>query len=132
MARQLMTRLQPQRWPIPLDRLPAGTVLVGGAVRDGLLNRLPEHPDLDMVVPADALGQVRKLSREFGGACVVLDRDRDIARLVMGSWTIDLASHDGDDLTADLLRRDYRINAIALTLTTEPKLLDPSLSLIHI
>ena len=126
MARQLMTRLQPQRWPIPLDRLPAGTVLVGGAVRDGLLNRLPEHPDLDMVVPADALGQVRKLSREFGGACVVLDRDRDIARLVMGSWTIDLARQDGDDLTADLLRRDYRINAIALTLTTEPKLLDPS------
>jgi tRNA nucleotidyltransferase (CCA-adding enzyme) len=126
MARQLMTRLQPQRWPIPLDRLPAGTVLVGGAVRDGLLNRLPVHPDLDMVVPADALGQVRKLSREFGGACVVLDRDRDIARLVMGSWTIDLARQDGDDLTADLLRRDYRINAIALTLTTEPKLLDPS------
>ena len=126
MARQLMTRLQPQRWPIPLDRLPEGTVLVGGAVRDGLLNRLPKHPDLDMVVPADALGQVRKLSREFGGTCVVLDRDRDIARLVMGSWTIDLARQDGDDLTADLLRRDYRINAIALTLTTEPKLLDPS------
>ena len=126
MARQLMTRLQPHRWPIPLDRLPAGTVLVGGAVRDGLLNRLPEHPDLDMVVPADALGQVRKLSQEFGGACVVLDRDRDMARLVLGRWTIDLARQEGDDLTADLLRRDYRINAIALTLTTEPKLLDPS------
>ena len=126
MARQLMTRLQPQRWPIPLDRLPTGTVLVGGAVRDGLLNRLPEHPDLDMVVPADALGQVRKLSQEFGGACVVLDRDRDMARLVPGNWTIDLARQDGDDLKADLLRRDYRINAIGLTLTTEPKLLDPS------
>ena len=126
MARQLMTRLQPQRWPIPLDRFPAGTVLVGGAVRDGLLNRLPEHPDLDMVVPADALGQVRKLSQEFGGACVVLDRDRDMARLVLGRWTIDLARQEGDELTADLLRRDYRINAIALTLTTEPKLLDPS------
>ena len=126
MARQLMTRLQPQRWPIPLDRFPAGTVLVGGAVRDGLLNRLPEHPDLDMVVPADALGQVRKLSQEFGGACVVLDRDRDMARLVLGRWTIDLARQEGDDLTADLLRRDYRINAIGLTLTTEPKLLDPS------
>jgi tRNA nucleotidyltransferase (CCA-adding enzyme) len=126
MAGQLMTRLQPQRWPIPLDRFPAGTVLVGGAVRDGLLNRLTEHPDLDMVVPDDALGVVQKLSQEFGGACVVLDRDRDMARLVLGRWTIDLARQDGEDLTADLLRRDYRINAIALTLTTEPKLLDPS------
>ena len=126
MACQLMTRLQPQRWPIPLNRLPAGTVLVGGAVRDGLLNRLPEHPDLDMVVPADALGQVRKLAQEFGGTCVVLDRDRDMARLVLGRWTIDLARQDGDDLTADLLRRDYRINAIALTLSPQPQLLDPS------
>ena len=126
MARQLMKRLQPQRWPIPLDRLPQGTVLVGGAVRDGLLNRLPEHPDLDMVVPADALGQVRQLSQEFGGACVVLDRDRDMARLVLGSWTIDLARQEGRDLTGDLLRRDYRINAIALTLSPEPTLLDPS------
>ena len=126
MARQLMKRLQPQSWPIPLDRFPPGTVLVGGAVRDGLLNRLPKHPDLDMVVPADALGQVRKLSQEFGGACVVLDRDRDMARLVLGSWTIDLARQEGDDLRADLLRRDYRINAIALTLSTEPTLLDPS------
>ena len=126
MACQLMTRLQPQRWPIPLNRLPTGTVLVGGAVRDGLLNRLPEHPDLDMVVPADALGQVRKLAQEFGGTCVVLDRDRDMARLVLGRWTIDLARQDGDDLTADLLRRDYRINAIALTLKPQPQLLDPS------
>ena len=126
MARQLMTRLQPQRWPIPLDRFPTGTVLVGGAVRDGLLDRLPEHPDLDMIVPANALGHVRTLAREYGGACVVLDRDRDMARLVIGSWTIDLARQDGENLTADLLRRDYRINAIALTLTTEPKLLDPS------
>ncbi len=126
MARQLMTRLQPQRWPIPLDRFPLRTVLVGGAARDGLLNRLPEHPDLDMVVPSDALGQVRKLSQEFGGACVVLDQDRDMARLVLGPWSIDLAKQEGDDLTADLLRRDFRINAIALTLTTEPKLLDPS------
>ena len=32
-------------------RLPEGTALVGGAVRDGLLNRLQEQPDLDLVVP---------------------------------------------------------------------------------
>ncbi len=126
MARQLWTRLQPQHWPIPLNRLPAETVLVGGAVRDGLLNRLPEHPDLDMVVPEDARKHARKLAQEFGGAFVVLDQDRDIARLVLKGWTIDLARQDGQDLTADLMHRDYRINAIALTLCNEPRLLDPS------
>ncbi len=126
MARQLTTRLQPQRWPIPLNRLPLGTVLVGGAVRDGLLNRLPTHPDLDLVVPADALREARQLSQSLGGACIVLDRERDMARVVVGSWTIDLAKQDGQNLDADLLRRDYRLNAIALTLTDEPTLLDPS------
>lgn len=126
MASQLLNCLQPQRWPIPLDRLPAGTALVGGAVRDALLNRLQDYPDLDMVVPANALEHARKLSEEFGGACVVLDEDRDMARLVIGGWTVDFARQDGDNLWSDLMRRDYRINAIALTLKGEPKLLDPS------
>ncbi|MCP9940483.1 CCA tRNA nucleotidyltransferase, partial [Synechococcus sp. Cruz CV12-2-Slac-r] len=48
MLRQL---LPPQRWPIALNKLPIGCALVGGAVRDGLLNRLVPHPDLDLVVP---------------------------------------------------------------------------------
>jgi len=47
---QLRERLAPAQWPLPLSRLPEGTALVGGAVRDGLLDRLQEHPDLDLVV----------------------------------------------------------------------------------
>ena len=45
---QLKTRLAPAGWPLPLTRLPQGTVLVGGAVRDGLLDRLQDQQDLDL------------------------------------------------------------------------------------
>ena len=81
---QLRERLAPAQWPLPLARLPEGTALVGGAVRDGLLDRLQEQPDLDLVVPSDAIALTKALARELHGTCVVLDAERSIARLVLG------------------------------------------------
>ncbi len=97
-------------------QLPVGTALVGGAVRDGLLGRLTARPDLDLVVPVDAIDLARRLGRQLGGSCVVLDQERSIARLVLQGWTIDLARCAGEDLAADLTRRDFTANAIALPL----------------
>ena len=124
-AELLRDALAPQRWPVPLESFPSGSALVGGAVRDALLGRLSPTPDLDLVVPADALGETRRLAKRYGGACVVLDEERDMARLVVKGWTIDLARQEGAELTADLQRRDYRINAIALRLAPTPELVDP-------
>jgi tRNA nucleotidyltransferase (CCA-adding enzyme) len=115
-ARRLWQSLQPQAWPVPPQRLPACTALVGGAVRDGLLGRLPERPDLDLVVPDDAIALARGLQRQLGGTCVVLDRERSIARLVLRGWTLDLARCEGETLELDLRRRDFTVNAIALPL----------------
>jgi len=123
---QLWQRLNPAGWPLPPDALPAGTALVGGAVRDALLGRLAPCPDLDLVVPSGAIALCRQLARERGGSAVVLDRDRDIARLVLGGWSIDLAACEGGDLVTDLGRRDYSINAIALPLEPGAALLDPT------
>jgi len=117
LARALRLRLAPEGWPLPLATLPAGTVLVGGAVRDALLGRLAQRPDLDLVVPGDAVALARELARRLGGAAVVLDAERSIARLVLQGWTIDLARRMGANLQQDLLRRDYTANAIALQLT---------------
>ena len=117
LASALRLRLGPEGWPLPLGALPAGTVLVGGAVRDALLGRLAPRPDLDLVVPGDAVALARELARQLGGAVVVLDGERSIARLVLQGWTIDLARRMGANLQQDLLRRDYTANAIALQLT---------------
>ena len=125
-ARQVWRRLAPQGWPVPLEALPAGSAVVGGAVRDALLGRLEWQPDLDLVVPADAIGLCRRLAARLGGSAVVLDPERDIARLVLRGWTLDLAARDGASLETDLLRRDYTANAIALPLENPTRLLDPT------
>ncbi len=123
----LLVALAPERWPVNPALLPPGAVLVGGAVRDGLLGRLGERPDLDFVLDEDATGLARRLARRLGGSCVVLDAERDIARLVLQGWSLDLARREGPDLTADLARRDYTVNAIALRLpgAGAAELLDP-------
>jgi tRNA nucleotidyltransferase (CCA-adding enzyme) len=96
------------------------------------LGRLPPCPDLDLIVPGDAIPVARDLARRFGGSCVVLDRERSIARLVLRGWTIDLARCMGRDLDGDLARRDFTVNAMALPLSAAmaadspgPDLIDP-------
>jgi tRNA nucleotidyltransferase (CCA-adding enzyme) len=118
-------RLAPERWPLPAEAFPAGTALVGGAVRDALLNRLPARPDLDLVMPGDALALCRQLQRRHGGSAVVLDAERSIARLVLKGWCFDLAREEGGSLEADLHRRDYTVNAMALPLAQRHQLVDP-------
>ena len=112
----LRRALAPQRWPLDPALLPAEALLVGGAVRDALLGRLGERPDLDLVVEGDAIALARGLARRCGGSCVVLDAERSIARLVLKGWSFDLARRMGGSLEQDLARRDYSINAIALPL----------------
>ena len=125
-------RLQPERWPLPREAFPKGTALVGGAVRDALLDRLGPAPDLDLVVEGNAVVLCRELSRRHGGTPVVLDHERSIARLVIAGWSIDLARREGDCLEADLRRRDYSINAMALPLAAPACLVDPLQGLCHL
>ena len=122
----LWQALAAEGWPLRRQDLPTGTALVGGAVRDALLGRLRARPDLDLVVSDGAIRLARDLARRQGGTCVVLDAERDMARLVLGDWTIDLARQQGPDLSADLLRRDYSANALALPLQAGGPLLDPT------
>tara|TARA_Y100000589_G_scaffold96448_1_gene91021 strand:+ start:173 stop:1168 length:996 start_codon:yes stop_codon:yes gene_type:complete len=49
-----------------------------------------------------------------------------MARLVLKGWTIDLARQEGQTLEDDLNRRDYRLNAIALSFDGSPQLIDPT------
>ncbi len=138
----LWRSLAPRRWPLPLKALPPGSALVGGAVRDALLGRLGERPDLDLVVQCDAIELTRRLAADLGGSFVPLDPQRSIARLVLNGWTIDLARCAGADLAADLDRRDYTINAMALPLPSsrgeceewapDGDLLDPHGGLAHL
>ena len=124
--RELLKRLAPERWPLDPSLLPPGTALVGGAVRDALLDRLQACPDLDLVVPDEAIRLCKKLAGQLNGTCVVLDEERDMARLVLKGWTIDLARQEGTSLVDDLWRRDFCLNAIALPLSADADICDPT------
>ncbi|WP_413295479.1 CCA tRNA nucleotidyltransferase [Synechococcus sp. MIT S9452] len=125
-AEQAWEALRPARWPLAPGCFPPGSALVGGAVRDALLQRLGPYPDLDMVIPQGAIKLCQRLAKKHRGTAVVLDRERDMARLVLGPWSLDLAAQEGPDLISDLQRRDYGINALALPLIAEAPLLDPT------
>ncbi|NEP60789.1 MAG: CCA tRNA nucleotidyltransferase [Symploca sp. SIO2G7] len=107
------TALDPQTWPFCLELLPPEARLVGGAVRDALLGRTAEYLDLDFVLPTDAVQTARKLANDYNAGFVLLDAQRQIARVVFDQATVDIAQQEGESLEIDLGRRDFTINAIA-------------------
>ncbi len=116
--------LSPQSWPFSQEWLPPEACLVGGAVRDALLGRRAEYLDLDFVLSADAVQTARKLAKHYKAGFVVLDAERQIARVVFDQATVDLAQQEGDSLETDLRRRDFTVNAIAYNPHTN-ELIDP-------
>ncbi|HEX2391750.1 MAG TPA: hypothetical protein VHI77_02410 [Solirubrobacterales bacterium] len=108
--------------------------LVGGAVRD-LLRRHPRS-DIDLVV----IGDPAELARGLG-AVTIAEHDRfGTAKLHLEGHQIDIARartetypHPGalpvvepaPAIEADLARRDFTINAMAIPLAEEPRLIDP-------
>ncbi len=96
-----------------LDALvgPAGLAwVVGGALRDALLGR--PAGDLDVAVPAGAVGLGRALAARLGAAFVLLDERRGVCR-VAGVVQVDIADFRGPDLAEDLRGRDFTVNALA-------------------
>ncbi|MGB3263853.1 MAG: CCA tRNA nucleotidyltransferase [Microcoleus sp.] len=105
--------LSPETWPFALELLTPPVYLVGGAVRDALLGRRSPYFDLDFVMLARAVKTARKIADRTKAGFVLLDAQRQIARVVFAGGTADFAEALGGSLEADLLRRDFRINAIA-------------------
>lgn len=116
--------LCPQTWPFGLQWLPPEACLVGGTVRDALLDRHSDYLDLDFVLATGAVETARAIARHYQAGFVLLDAERQIARVVFPQGTADFAHQVGDTLEMDLRRRDFTVNAIAYNPHTE-KLLDP-------
>jgi tRNA nucleotidyltransferase (CCA-adding enzyme) len=119
---------------VPELRAAAGEVpihLVGGAVRD-LLRSAPA--DLDVAVEGDPVPIARRLGGEvhahehFGTVSTAVDgRPVDLARTRTETYpepgALPVVSWAGID--EDLARRDFTVNAMAVPLCGEPRVLDP-------
>ncbi len=93
--------------------------LVGGALRDALLNR--PFRDIDLAVPpsADFAARTRRLAKKLGASCFPIDEENQVYRLARRAAPfaqIDIMPFVGGSLRSDLLRRDFTINAMALRL----------------
>ncbi|MCA1609412.1 MAG: hypothetical protein LC780_00745 [Acidobacteria bacterium] len=90
--------------------------LVGGAPRDLLLGRA--DPDLDAAISADPFPVADALAQAgFGTVVPLSDASPRVARLA-GRRELDLAQVEGGEIREDLARRDFTINAIAISLST--------------
>ena len=105
--------------------------LVGGAVRDLLLEETPD--DVDFVI----MGEAKKLSRvvadQINGAVYQLDEEHAAMRIISDSelfrGRIDVSELRGKSLEEDLCDRDFTINAMAIEVTCDEgcHIIDPCL-----
>lgn len=112
--------------------------LVGGIVRDLLLGRALHHPDIDLTTDARPEETVAILGRHVDA---VWDQGARFGTIgaKLGERTFEITTHRAEayspdsrkpsvefssDIEADLSRRDFTVNAMALALPT-PELIDP-------
>lgn len=124
MSSDVLSSLAPENWPFSLECLPQTAYMVGGAVRDALLGRTREYWDLDFIIPSDAVQVARAIARRYQAGFVLLDSERQIARVVFPDATADFAQQEGESLETDLHRRDFTVNAIAYNPHTQ-EIIDP-------
>ena len=105
-----------------------GVYLVGGAVRNALLNQ--QANDLDFAVVSNVEKIARKISHELHTDFYPLDAEREAYRLVFSDHGeaiqyLDFSRMRGNTIDSDLLGRDFTINAMAVNVNDPQKLIDP-------
>jgi tRNA nucleotidyltransferase/poly(A) polymerase len=93
--------------------------LVGGSVRDLLIGR-QDLKDVDLLMTSGSERVARAFADRIEGSFFFLDEERRITRVVKQageeSIQFDFTNFEGPDLAADLARRDFTMNAMALEL----------------
>ena len=96
-----------------LERAGFESVLVGGAVRDILLERAPVDADIATEASFSALAAL------FPGGKPVGPRGKTVFLVPGEGGRCEISSFNGGSLEADLARRDFTVNALALRSTGE-------------
>jgi len=102
-------------WELILPFLPKGSFLVGGYIRDIILRRLTRNVDVDIVVPSDAINIGKNIAKEYKSKFIVLDREREVVRIILNHIVIDIANQISSSIKGDLKCRDFTINSIAFS-----------------
>lgn len=94
--------------------------IVGGYLRDLILKREKDYPDIDFCLKSGAIKFGRELATELKAGFVILDSEHGCCRIVKRMdnvfYTLDFTDFRGPSLKDDLLHRDFTINALAINL----------------
>ena len=100
--------------------------LVGGSVRDWVISATPGH-DIDISVPGDPKAFAEEIAAKLPGTVVPLSPVHGVIRVVGSgdlksgepAWNVDVNGFS-DSIEADLGRRDFTINAMAVPISDWP------------
>ena len=73
----------------------------------------------------------KMISENIKSKFIILDKEREVVRIILSHISIDIANQISSTIEGDLCSRDFSINSIAF-LFDKKLLFDPLLSLIHI
>lgn len=94
--------------------------IVGGWLRDLLLGKVKQNPDIDFAIKNNSISFAKMLSKEVKGAFVILDEEHGACRIVKTFknkiYTLDFTDFRSSDLKSDLSLRDFSINSLAIKL----------------
>ena len=113
--KELVNSLKLHGWDLILPFLPKDSFLVGGYVRDVILGRLNTKVDVDIVVYKNAIDIGKEIANNLKGKFIILDKDREVIRVILNDISIDIATKTSSCLEEDLKSRDFSINAIAFS-----------------
>ena len=108
-----------------LAEFPVGSIIVGGFIRDIILERLSPYPDIDIVIANNSIEVGKILAKKFSGKILILDKDRHIVRIIFKNFIVDIANQTHELIDEDLKSRDLTINSIGFSFETG-KLIDPA------
>ena len=93
--------------------------LVGGFIRDSILKRGID--DIDIAIAANALDFSPELAKRLNGKYIPMDKENKVARIILKDAASGKIQHIDvstiiNNIEDDLSRRDFTINAIAISL----------------
>lgn len=97
--------------------------LVGGYVRDKLINPKIKSRDIDFIYDGDIDGIMKKFNTS-GYNFFRIKNDIDIYRCIYKGNIIDISKMNGKNIIEDLKNRDFTVNTVCLKLG-ENKIIDP-------
>jgi tRNA nucleotidyltransferase (CCA-adding enzyme) len=110
---ELEKSIKLHNWNFVLPFLPKGSFLVGGYIRDIILGRVTEEVDVDIVVPLNAIEIGKKISANIESKFIILDKKREVVRIILDHISIDIANQVSSTIKGDLSARDFSINSVA-------------------